>query len=436
MPRAKVAPGRAENCSCSSASSWRGANLSCCATSASASPRASRAAASSWPTPVSAAAGAVAVTVAIALSVKLASLKRLVFRRLGIAAPQLIGKRLFLHLLAQAALDPQREPQRLGSRRHQLVVARHQLARLAHVALPVADQAEADERAGLVGLEPQGALEERLRVLELLELHGADPRRRVRAPGGGIERIADRLHEVLHRFRLAPALAQEPAIVVVDVAVVRRKAQRALEARVGPGPVVHLHVDQAVHAVRGRVIRVGGGRHAQLLQRDAEISVAVVHRCELGVQLGAVPRVADLADDGAGIDFRRRRRRTAGGEQQQAEGEQAPQARSSLSATVRRVRSATSPASWPQAAAMSSPRVLRVVAVSPARARMSAKRRMRSGGERLNSERGNGLNGIRLNLLFTLPASATSSRACSSLSFTPSSITYSKVMKSRGALSR
>src|SRR6185503_2297121 len=124
--------------------------------------RASRAAASSWPTPVRA---------AVALSVKLASLERLVFRRLGITPPQLVGERLLLHALAQPALDAQREPQRLGSRRHQLVVARHQLARLADVALLVADQAQADERRGLVGLEPERALEERLRVLELLHLH-------------------------------------------------------------------------------------------------------------------------------------------------------------------------------------------------------------------------------------------------------------------------
>ena len=66
--------------------------------------------------------------------------------------------------------------------------------------------------------------------------------------------------------------------------------------------------------------------------------------------------------------------------------EAAPHARSSFRAMLRRVRSATSPASWPQAAAMSSPRVLRVVTVSPARCSTSAKRRMRSGAERLKPE--------------------------------------------------
>ena len=49
---------------------------------------------------------------------------------------------------------------------------------------------------------------------------------------------------------------------------------------------------------------------------------------------------------------------------------------------LRFMRFTTWPASWPQAASMSSPRVLRVVTVMPARCRISAKRRMRSGLER------------------------------------------------------
>ena len=49
---------------------------------------------------------------------------------------------------------------------------------------------------------------------------------------------------------------------------------------------------------------------------------------------------------------------------------------------------------------------------------------------------GNGFQGIRLNLHGTSRTSAASSCACSTLSFTPSSITYSNVTKSRGARSR
>src|SRR5688572_27943413 len=428
MPFANVAPGRAPNCSCSSASSWRGANLSCCATSASARPRASRAAASSWPTPVSAA--------AVTLSVKLASLERLVFLRLRVAAAQLVGVRLLLHALAHPALDAHREPQRLGGRRHQLVVARNQLARLADVALAVAELTEADERRGLVGLELERALEERLGIRELVHPQRADAGGRVRAPRRGVKRVADLLQEVLHRGRLAPGLAEEPAEIVIDVGVVRRQAQRALEALLGASLFLHLHVDQAVHAVRRRVVLVGGGGGTQLLQRHPQVAVAVVQGSELGMELGAVAGVADLADDRPGVVVRLAGLSRAGGEHDEHQPEQWPHARTSLRVMRRRVRSATSPASWPQAAAMSSPRVLRVVAVRPARARISAKLRMRSGEERLNSDFGNGLNGMRLNLLRTFAASATSSRACASLSFTPSSITYSKVMKSRGALSR
>ena len=85
---------------------------------------------------------------------------------------------------------------------------------------------------------------------------------------------------------------------------------------------------------------------------------------------------------------------------------------------------------------MPSPRVLRVVTVIPVRCSTSAKRRMRSAPERLKPESGNGLNGIRLNLQRTFAAMPSSAFACASESLTPSSMTYSKVMKSRGARSR
>ena len=61
---------------------------------------------------------------------------------------------------------------------------------------------------------------------------------------------------------------------------------------------------------------------------------------------------------------------------------------------------------------------------------------MRAASERSKPESSNGLKGIRFTLLGTVASRFTSSRACSGESFTPSSITYSKVMKSRGATSR
>src|SRR6185503_3347300 len=133
MPRTKVPPGSCSKRSCSSASSWRAANLSCCATSVSARPRSSRARASSAPTPLTAAAAA---------SVILAPLQQTMLGRRRKAPAQLDGERLLGDALAQAALDAQREPERLGARVDELVVARHQAARLVDVALAIADLAQ------------------------------------------------------------------------------------------------------------------------------------------------------------------------------------------------------------------------------------------------------------------------------------------------------
>ena len=101
-----------------------------------------------------------------------------------------------------------------------------------------------------------------------------------------------------------------------------------------------------------------------------------------------------------------------------------------------RVRSTTSPASWPQAASISSPRVRRTVVTMPARSSTSENCRMVRSDERFSPELGNGLNGIRLNLQGTSATSDTSSCACFTVSLMPLSITYSKVMKSRGATFR
>src|SRR5258706_7652979 len=131
IPRAMVGPGSASKRSASSDSIWRGMNLSCCATSARPRPCASLASASALPTPSNAS----PVTEPRAALLKLAPLQRLVLRRIGEAAAQLGSVARFGHALAALALDPQRQPQRLGGRGDELVVARHQLARIADIAL-------------------------------------------------------------------------------------------------------------------------------------------------------------------------------------------------------------------------------------------------------------------------------------------------------------
>src|SRR5256886_14239944 len=153
MPRAIVAHGRRSKRSCSSASSWRGANFSCCATSVSSGRHACRARSSSSPTPVA------------DDSVKAAPLQRLVLGGAGKAPAQLVGIRLLGNALAELALDAQREPQRLGAGRDQLVVLRHELARLVEAALPVADLAEAQQRDRLRLVPAPGAPAGTLRVL-------------------------------------------------------------------------------------------------------------------------------------------------------------------------------------------------------------------------------------------------------------------------------
>src|SRR5262252_1250722 len=162
MPRTKVEPGSWSKRSCSSASSWRCANFRRWATSASARPCASRAAASSAPTP-----GTLSAAGSATASVILPLLQRLELRRPGVAAAQLVGVALLRDALAHAPLDAQREPQRLGARRHQLVVARHHAARLDHVALLVLDAGELEQRGRLVGLDLQRALEELLGVAQV-----------------------------------------------------------------------------------------------------------------------------------------------------------------------------------------------------------------------------------------------------------------------------
>ncbi|CPN82812.1 Uncharacterised protein [Bordetella pertussis] len=72
----------------------------------------------------------------------------------------------------------------------------------------------------------------------------------------------------------------------------------------------------------------------------------------------------------------------------------------------------------------------------PASMRRWANTLTRADGERFRPEAGKGLKGIRFSLQRTWRASWISSRACWSVSLMPSSMQYSKVMKSRGAWAR
>src|SRR4030067_706086 len=85
--------------------------------------------------------------------------------------------------------------------------------------------------------------------------------------------------------------------------------------------------------------------------------------------------------------------------------------------------------SWPQAASMSSPRVLRVTVVRLAFINTSRKRSIVAGAERSKRPCGNGLYGIRFTLAGTPSRILTSSCAWVTLSLTPASMTYSLVTR-------
>src|SRR5258708_32899461 len=201
MPRTKVPRGGRSKRSCSRPSSGRGANLSCCAASEPDRPRASRALFSSAPT----------------ASVIFTPLQRLVLARGGEAPAQLVGVALLGDAFAELALYAQGQPQRFRIRRHQLVIARNQLARVVNIPLAIADLAELVKRRRLGGIELQGTLEEFFGVLDVAGAHHQHDRRALRAPRRGIQRIAQRLQEVADRILLPPAVPKEPAEIVIDL---------------------------------------------------------------------------------------------------------------------------------------------------------------------------------------------------------------------------
>src|SRR2546421_2838851 len=89
--------------------------------------------------------------------------------------------------------------------------------------------------------------------------------------------------------------------------------------------------------------------------------------------------------------------------------------------------------SWPHAAPMSSPLLHRTVVVISASSRIDWNARIRASGGRRNGDPSQSLKGIRLTFARTPRRSRTSRRASSGESLIPSSMTYSKKTRWRGA---
>src|SRR5207249_6628767 len=97
----------------------------------------------------------------------------------------------------------------------------------------------------------------------------------------------------------------------------------------------------------------------------------------------------------------------------------------------RRHHATTASLNWPQAAPMSSPLLQRTVAVIPCSSSTLWKARMRVSGGRANGAPCQSLNGIRLTFARMPLSRRPSLRASCRVSLTPSSSTYSKVMRWR-----
>src|SRR5690606_39647415 len=223
---------------------------------------------------------------------------------------------------------------------------------------------------------------------------------------------------------MAAALAVIGRDVAEDDHVARREPCGTAVVIIGVAVFLGARQDHALDDVRLGVVPV-------LLQRPVHLFHGEIHVA-----------AAQVASGKLGVDARCLGRLRAGAARGDTTGQQRGSKRQCndqalvvhlvgtfvMWAAMRAARlllSSTCPASWPQAASMSSPRVRRVTVTSPLRTRMSRKALMRSSGERLYGVPGNGLNGIRFTLHGRPPSSFASWRACSSLSLTPSSMTYS-----------
>src|SRR5207248_4725744 len=183
----------------------------------------------------------------------LSPLQRLVFGRPREPPAQLVGVALLGNAFPEASLNAQREPQRLRGWGDELVVARDELARLLDAALAITDRAELEKRRGLVRVELEGALEEVLRVLGVVQAQAAKASGRIRAPGGGIQRVFHRLHEIAQPVLFASVLAQEVAVVVVDLRIVRRQTQRPLVALLRERGLAQLRIYEPEETVGRRI---------------------------------------------------------------------------------------------------------------------------------------------------------------------------------------
>src|SRR5690606_4917239 len=234
--------------------------------------------------------------------------------------------------------------------------------------------------------------------------------------------------------------AQEGGVAVDDLELVGRQRHGGAVGALGVTRLLQAVVQLAQREVRIGALRILLHGALEALLGQGELALVHVGHAELRVGLRGGDRI-DGPAAGAGADAagQGQRRQPCAGDPRRPHGRTSgavPAAGCCCTTTGTaprrlpsrvRVRSVTRPASWPQAASMSSPRVLLIVAMTPPFNTWSRKALMVSGLERRYAVPGNGLKGMRLTLAGWPRSSFASARACAGVSFTPSSMTYSKV---------
>ena len=218
--------------------------------------------------------------------------------RIGEAPAQLVrvgppprcARRACARCAARATATP-------ASASHELVVARHQLARLLQLALPVAAAAPAAAaRADSFGSSRSARCEEFRRPPSSCPCAARRRRRRNSdAPASRRAGCARRCRKYLIDSLLAPGLAQEPAVVVVDVGVVR--ARGSARARNSPAPARSPAVPCTPARTCCTPARSSGRPPSRCAAPRARRHVAarVIQRRELGVDARAVARIGRVS---------------------------------------------------------------------------------------------------------------------------------------------
>ena len=135
----------------------------------------------------------------------------------------------------------------------------------------------------VVGPRPDGAGETLLRLVEALRAAQADAGVGQRDLGRLVELVGGDRHEALDALVDAAVLAQIDRVVVGDVRLVRREAQRLAEVLVGELRIAGAVVEQREARVHVRIARILLERALELFLRERVVALLQVGRAELDV---------------------------------------------------------------------------------------------------------------------------------------------------------